>query len=102
MDGTLTEPQPWMFLKMRSALGIAPDADILAHVAGIEAKPAQAAAMALVERIESEAMQQMRLGAGVADLVDYLRQRGVRRAVLTRNFMCVLFGGWLCVGMGEG
>lgn len=86
MDGTLTLPQPWMFSRMRTALGIPDGADILAHVAAIPGDQERADAMALVETVECEAMHGMKPSPGVKELMEYLDTRGIRRAVLTRNY----------------
>lgn len=55
MDGTLCEPQQWMFSRMREALGIDKSIDILDH---IEALPAdkQPAAEEAIRSVEREGM----------------------------------------------
>jgi hypothetical protein len=55
MDGTLCEPQTWMFARMRKALGIDKSVDILEH---IEALPPdeQVVAEEAIRAVEREAM----------------------------------------------
>jgi len=80
MDGTLTSPQPCMFAKIRTLLGVPAGTDILTHVA------TSTAAMALVERVEDEAMRAASVAPGVEPLLEYLARRGIRKAILTRNY----------------
>jgi phosphoglycolate phosphatase-like HAD superfamily hydrolase len=82
VDGTLTVPQPWMFTKMRRLLAISEDRDILAHVA-------VAGGMEVVVEVEKEAMAGMQVGPGVRECLEWLQERGVRKALLTRNYGCV-------------
>jgi phosphoglycolate phosphatase-like HAD superfamily hydrolase len=79
VDGTLTVPQPWMFTKMRRLLGIPKERDILAHVAA-------AGGMEVVVEVEKEAMAGMQVGQGVRECLEWLQERGVRKALLTRNY----------------
>ncbi|KAF8253497.1 HAD-like protein [Wilcoxina mikolae CBS 423.85] len=83
VDGTLTLPQTWMFVKMRQALGISSGVDILSHVASL---PSPDAAMELVRAVEREAMLRMQPSKGLVELMEYLEMRGVRKGILTRNY----------------
>ena len=83
VDGTLTLPQPWMFTKMRSLLGVLPGTDILTHVSKVADPPAS---MALIKRIEDEGMLAATIAPGVEPLLNYLTARGIRKAILTRNY----------------
>jgi hypothetical protein len=85
VDGTLTLPQTWMFVKMRTALRISPGVDILSHVASL---PSPDAAMELVRGIEREAMLRMQPSKGLVELMQYLERRAVRKGILTRNYEC--------------
>ncbi|GAP83064.2 putative haloacid dehalogenase-like hydrolase [Rosellinia necatrix] len=85
VDGTLCLPQNYMFAQMRAALQIPASSDILAHVASLPAG-ARPAAMAAVRAIERAAMAAQEPQPGLGALMGYLRGRGVRRALCTRNF----------------
>ncbi|KAF8540546.1 HAD-like domain-containing protein [Trichophaea hybrida] len=67
VDGTLTLPQSWMFVKMRQALGISSGVDILSHVASL---PSPDAAMELVKAVEREAMLSMQPSRGLVELME--------------------------------
>ncbi|KAA8906726.1 HAD-like domain-containing protein [Sphaerosporella brunnea] len=88
LDGTLTTPQPWMFSKIRALLKIPASQEILEFVTAPSwSERERAEMMRVVREVEWEAMLEMRLAPGVAKLVGWLGERGVRRAVLTRNYM---------------
>lgn len=55
MDGTLCEPQNWMFGQMRNALGIDKSIDILDHIEALP-RDRQSAAEEAIRNIEREAM----------------------------------------------
>lgn len=83
VDGTLTTPQPWMFIKMRQLLSVPSGVDILSYVS-TSADPASS--LALIERIEDEAMLAAIITAGAEPLLEYLAAHGIRKAILTRNY----------------
>jgi hypothetical protein len=84
VDGTLTQPQPWMFVKIRQALGIPNSTDILEFVAAMEVPEH---GMQVVMRAEQEAMRLMQIGKGVGELMAWLEAKSVRKGILTRNYM---------------
>lgn len=55
MDGTLCEPQIWMFAQMREALGIDRSVDILEHIDALPPDK-QGVAEEAVRAVEREAM----------------------------------------------
>lgn len=55
MDGTLCEPQTWMFKRMRDALGIHKGIDILDHIESLPSHE-QTAAEESIRDVEREAM----------------------------------------------
>jgi hypothetical protein len=55
MDGTLCEPQIWMFTKMRQTLGISKAIDILDHIQSLSPED-QHTAEESIKAIEREAM----------------------------------------------
>ncbi|PWW76417.1 HAD-like protein [Tuber magnatum] len=85
VDGTLCEPQTWMFARMRAALGIAKSVDILDHVYSLEIEK-QPAAMESIRMVEKEAMLKMIPQKGLIPFMEYLDRRGIRKAICTRNF----------------
>ena len=55
MDGTLCEPQTWIFARMRAVLGIDKNIDILEHIESLS-QDDQLAADESIKAIEREAM----------------------------------------------
>ncbi|KAK4038443.1 HAD-like domain-containing protein [Parachaetomium inaequale] len=86
VDGTLCEPQTYMFHEMRAALGIPKSQDILEHVYSLPTPEQQHQAMDLIRDIERRAMLQQVAQPGLAELMAYLDARGVRKGICTRNF----------------
>ncbi|KAL2262412.1 hypothetical protein VTK26DRAFT_1406 [Humicola hyalothermophila] len=86
VDGTLCEPQTYMFTEMRSALGIGKSQDILEHVYSLPSPEEQHHAMELIRDIERRAMLKQVAQPGLAQLMAYLDSRGVRKGICTRNF----------------
>ncbi|KAI6782056.1 putative uncharacterized hydrolase-like protein [Emericellopsis cladophorae] len=85
MDGTLCEPQTYMFSDMRAALGIPKSTDILHHIEQLPADK-QPAAHNAIRAIERKAMETQKPQPGLRALMDYLDSRSVRKAICTRNF----------------
>ncbi|KAH6844959.1 HAD-like domain-containing protein [Chaetomium sp. MPI-CAGE-AT-0009] len=86
VDGTLCEPQTYMFSEMRNALGITKSQDILEHVYSLPSPEQQHSAMELIRDIERRAMLQQVAQPGLTELMAYLDARGVRKGICTRNF----------------
>ncbi|KAL4752810.1 hypothetical protein BDW72DRAFT_170164 [Aspergillus terricola var. indicus] len=86
VDGTLCLPQNYMFGEMREALGIPKSVDILHHIRSLPTPDAQLEASSKIKAIEHKAMQHQEPQPGLVELMEYLRERGVRRALCTRNF----------------
>ncbi|KAJ9156008.1 Haloacid dehalogenase-like hydrolase [Pleurostoma richardsiae] len=86
VDGTLCQPQNYMFGEMRAALGITKSVDILDHVYSLPTPEAQHAAQESIRAIERRAMASQVAQPGLVDLMDYLDRRGVRKGICTRNF----------------
>ncbi|KAK5717649.1 hypothetical protein LTR17_015914 [Elasticomyces elasticus] len=85
MDGTLCEPQNYMFAQMREAVGITKEVDILDHIHNLSASE-QEDAFAKIQAIEREAMATQVPQAGLVTLMEYLDERGVQKGICTRNF----------------
>jgi hypothetical protein len=74
-----------MFGEMRAAVGIPKDVDILDHIHALSG-PEQDEAFAKIQAIEREAMAKQIPQAGLVSLMEYLDQKGVSKAICTRNF----------------
>lgn len=85
VDGTLCAPQNYMFGEMREALGIPKSIDILDHLHSLPERE-QAEAFEKVQIIERQAMKLQTPQPGLTELMRYLAQRDIRRAICTRNF----------------
>ncbi|CAG9949652.1 unnamed protein product [Clonostachys rosea f. rosea IK726] len=85
MDGTLCEPQTYMFKDMRDALGITKAVDILEHVESLHPEK-QTVALEAIRNIERKAMESQTPQPGLNTLMSYLDSRGIPKAICTRNF----------------
>lgn len=86
-----------MFRLMRETLQIQKPTDILTHIRSLPISPPsaptlatplnhQGTAMLAIRAIEREAMAKQTPQPGLLELMTYLEQRGVRKALCTRNF----------------
>ncbi|KAJ5779636.1 HAD-superfamily hydrolase subfamily IA variant 3 [Penicillium paradoxum] len=85
VDGTLCLPQHHMFREMREALGIDRSIDILEHIRQLPASE-RPAAVSKVQAVERRAMIDQQPQPGLLQLMEYLKTRGLQRALCTRNF----------------
>ncbi|PNY25093.1 putative hydrolase [Tolypocladium capitatum] len=85
MDGTLCEPQTYMFGEMRAALGIPSSIDILQHIESLPPSQ-QPAAVESIRAIERRVMESQVPQPGLTSLMAFLDARRVRKAICTRNF----------------
>ncbi|KAF7188065.1 putative hydrolase [Pseudocercospora fuligena] len=85
MDGTLCEPQNYMFGEMREALQIDKNIDILDHIHSLPEKE-QREAFEKVRKIESKAMEKQIPQAGLVTLMEELDRHGIKKGICTRNF----------------
>jgi HAD superfamily hydrolase (TIGR01509 family) len=83
LDGTLLEPA-FDFDAIRREIGLPPGASILEAMDRFS-ESERARANWILERHEAEAARRSRLMPGAGELLDWLRARGIRTAVLTRN-----------------
>jgi hypothetical protein len=93
MDGTLCEPQNYMFGQMRSALGIDKGTDILDHVYSLP-EPQQTEGMEKIRAIEREAMSLQKPQPGLDELMSFLDSKAILKAICTRNFEYVFSSFW--------
>ncbi|KAK5108696.1 hypothetical protein LTR62_008101 [Meristemomyces frigidus] len=85
MDGTLCEPQNYMFGQMRSAVSIPKDEDILDYIHSLP-DAEQKAAFEKIEAIEHEAMGKQVPQAGLVSLMEFLDRFKIPKSICTRNF----------------
>ncbi|PHH59382.1 hypothetical protein CDD81_3321 [Ophiocordyceps australis] len=85
MDGTLCEPQTYMFGEMRSHLKIPKSVDILQHIDSLP-PPDQAAAHQAICDIETRAAALQVPQPNLALLMAHLDARALPKAICTRNF----------------
>ncbi|WZH43492.1 HAD-like domain-containing protein [Fusarium acuminatum] len=85
MDGTLCEPQTYMFKEMKDALGISKTTDILEHVDTLPKKE-QSEALEKIRNIERKAMKAQTPQPGLMTLMTYLDAKAIPKAICTRNF----------------
>ncbi|KKA19903.1 HAD superfamily hydrolase [Rasamsonia emersonii CBS 393.64] len=90
VDGTLCLPQHYMFSQMRAALGIDRSVDILDHIRSLPTETERTEAVAKIQAIEREAMLQQQPQPGLVQLMDYLEERGMRRALSQQIFRCFI------------
>ena len=74
-----------MFADMRNALGITKRVDILDHIYALPAQE-QPAAHEAIRDIERKAMASQTPQPGLSALMSYLDDKGIRKAICTRNF----------------
>jgi HAD superfamily hydrolase (TIGR01509 family) len=84
-DGTLTEPGTLDFAAVRNAIGCPPTQAVLEFIGGLQDEAACRNAMEILDRFEVEAAARSRPNAGAEDLVRFLRERGLRTGVISRN-----------------
>ena len=83
MDGTMTIPV-LEFKELHTRLNLAPGVDILPTI--MQYSPEEKArAMSIIEDFNDEGIKNMRLQPGLLDLLHSIAERGVSRALMTRN-----------------
>ncbi len=82
LDGTLTVPA-LDFDAMRAEIGIT--ASPILEALGEMTDEERRRAFEIIERHENEAAERSELSAGARELLDFIRETGVRPAVVTRN-----------------
>jgi HAD superfamily hydrolase (TIGR01549 family) len=85
MDGTLCEPQTYMFKEMRDILGINKTTDILEYIETLP-KSEQPGALESIRNIERKAMKTQTPQPGLMTLMAYLDTNAIPKAICTRNF----------------
>lgn len=72
-------------------MGISKSVDILHHVRSLPTAEEQLEASNKIKAIEREAMQHQEPQPGLVELMEYLRDKGIKRALCTRNFEYGIF-----------
>lgn len=83
MDGTLTVPA-LDFSEMKRRVGVPLNVDILSGVAS-QPPERREQSMRVIEEMEEEACRNLQLQPGVLELLHFLSERQVKRALMTRN-----------------
>jgi HAD superfamily hydrolase (TIGR01509 family) len=83
MDGTITRPY-LDFAAIRAAIGVPEGESILEHIELLEGSE-QARAKSILAEYELEAARASELNDGARELLDFLRERGIPTAIITRN-----------------
>ncbi len=89
-DGTLTEPGSIDFDVIREAVGCPKRQPVLEFINGIESQTERAAAFRILDGFEAAAAGQSRPNAGAEELLAYLRARGLKIGIITRNSMAAV------------
>jgi len=84
-DGTLTEPGTLDFAAVREAIGCPPNQAVLEFIGGLQDESACRNAMEILDRFEVEAAARSRPNAGAEELVRFLREKGLRTGIISRN-----------------
>lgn len=84
-DGTLTEPGTLDFAAVREAIGCPTNQAVLEFIGGLQDESACRNAMEILDRFEVEAAARSRPNAGAEELVRFLREKGLRTGIISRN-----------------
>lgn len=82
LDGTITRPF-LDFGRIRAEIGL-PE-PLLEHMMELPPGPRRERAFAILERHEDEAAERSELSEGALEILDFLRRRGIRTGLVTRN-----------------
>jgi len=85
VDGTLCEPQTYMFAQMRAAVSIPKGSDILDHIYALPVNE-QEEAMEKIRAVERAAMAAQSPQPGLVKLMSYLESKNIPKGICTRNF----------------
>lgn len=84
-DGTLTAPGALDFPSIKSDIGCPLDVPILEHIQSMNDSQAQSEAMERLTEFEIRAARISTPNGGVLEIVAWLKQRGLRLGIITRN-----------------
>lgn len=84
-DGTLTLPGSLDFSGIKKAIGCPGNAPILEYIEGLPSMADRQQAWRILEQFEDHASRCSRPNEGAEELISFLKQRHIRRGILTRN-----------------
>jgi hydrogenase expression/formation protein HypE len=84
-DGTLTEPGSLDFNVIRNTLGCPKGRPVLEFIHGIVSPAERAEAFRILNEFETEAARQSRPNAGAEEVIEFLRARGLKVGIISRN-----------------
>jgi HAD superfamily hydrolase (TIGR01509 family) len=84
-DGTLTEPDSLDFAAIRKAIGCPDGQPILEYIQTIPSPSSRKDACDILDRFEAEAAGRSRPNAGAEELIVFIRSRGLKLGIVTRN-----------------
>jgi hydrogenase expression/formation protein HypE len=84
-DGTLTEPGSIDFEVIKKAVGCPKGIPVLEFIAGLSSAAERAEASRILDGFEAEAARQSRPNKGAEEIIDWLRMRGLKVGIISRN-----------------
>ena len=84
-DGTLTKPGALNFPAFKKSMGCPTDRPVLEYIESLPDPVQRAAALAELDRFEMEAAEKTGPNSGAEDLILYLRSKGLRLGIISRN-----------------
>ncbi|MCX5838256.1 MAG: HAD family hydrolase [Deltaproteobacteria bacterium] len=84
-DGTLTEPGSLDFSVIRDAVGCPKGRPVLEFINSMASPAERAEAFKILDAFEAEAARQSRPNAGAEEVLDFLRARGMKVGIISRN-----------------
>lgn len=84
-DGTLTEPGSLDFGVIRDAIGCPRGRPVLEFINGLRSQVERAEALKILDEFEGVAARQSRPNAGAEEVLEFLRARGLKVGIISRN-----------------
>jgi len=84
-DGTLTEPGSLDFGVIRDAVGCPKGRPVLEFINSMASQANRAEALKILDAFEAEAARQSRPNAGAEEVLEFLRGRGIKVGIISRN-----------------
>jgi len=84
-DGTLTEPGSLDFGVIRDAIGCPKGRPVLEFINSMTSQAERAEALKILNAFEAEAARQSRPNAGAEEVLEFLRARGMKVGIISRN-----------------
>jgi HAD superfamily hydrolase (TIGR01509 family) len=84
-DGTLTEPGSLDFSVIRDAVGCPKGRPVLEFINSMASPSERAEAFKILDAFEAEAARQSRPNAGAEEVLEFLRARGMKVGIISRN-----------------